>query len=510
MAGDTFPDDEAGAPPGGIMPLQRMASGIAGLDDVLLGGFIVNGIYVVQGRPGSGKTIFANQLCFNHVRGGGRALYVTLLSEQHERLLANIAQLSFYEPGAIARELNYVSALQTLEQEGLAGLLTLIRREMMRHAASILVVDGLVAVEAMANSELELKRFVHDLQMLSAAGECTMFLLTSARQALVSPEHTMVDGMIELGSSDFGWRVERELLVRKFRGSDYLAGRHAMRITADGIVIYPRIEAQFAQPSATARGHAEKRVTTGIAGLDDMLCGGVPASSLTLLLGPTGSGKTVAGLQFLSQCSAEEPGLLLGFYETPDAVLLRARELAPALPALVESGAVEILWQAPSEDLIDRVASDLIANIRRRGVRRLVIDGILGFSDMAVSPERLQGFFRALSNELRATGVTVISTMEVPELVGPVLQAPISRLTPVAENLILLRYVERDARLTRMMSVMKLRNSPFDTRLREFEIASGGIVVGGGFEGERSVLTGFPSPKNAAGAAEPGSNDQGA
>jgi circadian clock protein KaiC len=83
---------------------DRMPSSIPGLDDILLGGFVQNGLYIVQGRPGSGKTILANQICYAHVAGGGRALYVTLLSEQHERMLAHLSNLSFFDPGCVAHD----------------------------------------------------------------------------------------------------------------------------------------------------------------------------------------------------------------------------------------------------------------------------------------------------------------------------------------------------------------------------------------------------------------------
>ena len=312
-------------------PGQRMPSGIRGLDQVLLGGFIRNGIYIVQGPPGSGKTIFANQVCYTHIAAGGRALYLTLLSEQHERMLANIRGLSFFNPSYIARQLNYVSAYQVLERDGLVGLLGLLRREIVSHRASVLIVDGLVAAEEHASSDVALKKFVHELQMLSAASDCTMFLLTSARDALVSPEHTMVDGMIEIGTEASGWRVERSLLVRKFRGSDYLLGRHAFSITGDGIVVWPRVESLPTAPGIAARRVDAPRLSTGIAGLDEMLGGGLPPGSATLVLGPAGAGKTALCLRYLAECSADEPGLMLGFYESPEQLQARAEDVAPAL-----------------------------------------------------------------------------------------------------------------------------------------------------------------------------------
>jgi circadian clock protein KaiC len=483
--------------------LARLATGIAGLDAILLGGFVTNGIYVIQGTPGAGKTILGNQLCYNHVANGGRALYVTLLSEQHERMLANLHGMSFFNPACIARELNYVSAFQLLERDGLSGLVTLIRREIVGQGASMLVIDGILAAEAQASSALEFKKFVHELQMLAGASDCTMFLLTSARDQAIAPEHTMVDGMIEISDTATGWRSERNIHIRKFRGSDTLSGRHALRISTDGITIFPRIEAVLHSPPRRRYTSPQPRVSSGAAGLDVMLGGGLPAASSTLVLGPTGAGKTSLGLQFLGSCTPQEPGLMLAFYETPEQICARAATIASGMPALVEAGVVEILWQSPSEDLIDRVAGDLLARITAQGTRRLLIDGLLGFQDMTVQPERIPRFYRALANELRGRGVTVMCTVEVPELVGPVVQPPISHLTPVAENLILLRYVEQEATMRRVLSVMKVRDSAFDHRLREFDITAEGIVLGDGFAGAQSVLSGFaqetPAPDAGSG-----------
>ena len=457
---------------------DRLQSGIAGLDTLLLGGFIRNGLYIVYGAPGAGKTILSNQICYAQATTGGRALYVTLLSEQHERLLANLRGLSFFDETKVAREITYISAFQLLERDGLAGLLTLLRREIVAHAASLLILDGLVAAEAYATTELELKKFIHELQMLAAAADCTMFLLTSSGHGANDhrPEHTMVDGIIALRDAGHGWRQEREVQIRKFRGSDHLGGQHPMRISSDGIVVWPRTES-LPLPAQHRNFDPLQRLSTGVSGLDAMMHGGLPAGSSTLVLGPVGSGKTCLALQFLSGATAEEPGVFLGFCEKPSELLARAASIAPHLSALAETGAVRFLWQGAAEDVIDRVACHLLTQVRAIGARRVVIDGLLGFEDMTVQPERIKLFLQALSVQLRELGVTALCTAEVPELLGPVSRAPLSRLTPIAENLIMLRHVDHDNSLKRVVSIMKLRDSRLDSRLRGFEIGAEGIVL---------------------------------
>jgi circadian clock protein KaiC len=300
--------------------LPRMPSGIAGLDVILNGGFLLGGIYIIQGPPGAGKTIFGNQICYDHVSAGGRALYVTLLAENHDRMLMHMGSMRFFHPQEITRSLEYISAFRILEEEGLRGLLTLIRREIQNRKISVLVIDGLVAAEHSAPSELEFKKFIHGLQTLAVVTECTMFLLTSGGENSVSPEQTMVDGMIELSDAQYGWQSVRDLLVRKFRGGSYLRGRHAFRISENGIEVFPRTEARFSQPSQEP-AEAVPTCSTGAPTLDKMIGGGLMAGSTTLVVGPTGSGKTALGLQFLAACSADEPGLHFGFFETKGRLL---------------------------------------------------------------------------------------------------------------------------------------------------------------------------------------------
>jgi circadian clock protein KaiC len=194
-------------------------------------------------------------------------------------------------------------------------------------------------------------------------------------------------------------------------------------------------------------------------------------------MGPTGVGKTLFSLHFLSQAVSGTPSLFYGFYETPPNLLRKAGSLVPSLASLVEQDVVSIHWQSGAERLLDEVGHELLWLIEERKPRRLVVDGLNAFDRLAADPERLSAFFAALSNELRARGVSVIFTLEVTDLLGPIVQAPLSSLTQLADNLILLRYSELEARLHRLLSILKVRDSDFDPTVREFTISQSGIDV---------------------------------
>ena len=474
----------------GAPMLARMTSGIAGLDTILNGGFLRGGIYIIQGPPGAGKTILGNQVCYDHVAAGGRALYVTLLAENHDRMLMHMGQMRFFHREEITRSIEYISAFRILEEEGLKGLLTLIRREIQGRKISVLILDGLVAAEHSAPSELEFKKFIHGLQTQAGVTDCTMFLLTSGGENSISPEHTMVDGLIELSDEQYGWRSVRDLSVRKFRGSAYLRGRHAFRITANGVEVYPRIESLLSEPSRDPGGE-RRQVTTGSTTLDQMVGGGVTAGSTTLIVGPSGSGKNSLGLPFLSAASEAEPGLHFGFFESNARLLVKSDCLGFGLRKLIKEGVVELMWQPPTEDLIDALAQQLLDSVRQRKVKRVVIDGLTGFQRLSTNPDRIPPFFTALVNELRGLGATTFATLEVSDLIGPIARAPVSELSTIADNLMLMRYVEMHSRLYRLASILKVRDSDFDPLLREFIIGRNGIVVGESFNNVEALLSGF-------------------
>jgi circadian clock protein KaiC len=211
--------------------------------------------------------------------------------------------------------------------------------------------------------------------------------------------------------------------------------------------------------------------------LDLLAGGGLPEGSVTLVAGPTGSGKTTLGLHFLAQASAQEPALHFGFFETEDRLRRKASSQGIMLPD-GGSGALTVRWRPLGENLLDRLAHELIDEVRGRNVKRLFLDGFGGFERAAVHHQRLIEFFAILMNQLRALRVTTVATWELREIAGLNIHAPTGELSALLDNLIVLRQFEENHELERSFSIQKMRESAFDAGAHRLEFSASGLVIG--------------------------------
>ena len=458
-----------------VEQLARLSSGVPGLDSILGGGFIEGASYIIQGRPGAGKTILSNQIAFAQAASGRRILYVTLLAETHDRLFQSLSTMTFFDRAMLGDAIKYVSVFQSLRDEGLGSVVKLIREETKRQEATLLVFDGLLNARDRADTALDVKTFVAEIQSQAAFVGCTVLLLTSTRDDDSCPEHTMVDGVLDVSDNIAGVRSYRQLQVRKSRGSASLGGLHLFEIGNDGIVIFPRLEAFLGRPTIEDKvdpSHAP----TGIEGLDDIVGGGLPAGSVTLLVGHPGSGKTSFGLSFLHHTPRNQRSLHFGFYESTARLTAKSKALGMDVSERVPEQ-IDVIWNPLTENLLDKLAYQLLENIRRRQVKRLFIDGIGGFERASISPARMVEFFAALTNELRALGVTTIMTWELRELSGGNALAPLPEISAMLDNLIEIQNVQSKKKLQRLISLLKFRDFPYVNRKYELLIRSGGLAI---------------------------------
>jgi circadian clock protein KaiC len=454
---------------------RRVSSGDAGLDRILGGGLFRGAVTILQGTPGAGKTTLANQMAFENSRRGGSTVYITLLSESHGRLIASLGAMAFFDDAEVGQSIHYISGYDALLNQGAAGLLRLVGTEARARQANLVVLDGLFVLGDACSSESEYRKFVNDLALQAELTGSSVLLLTNSRRSADSPEYTMVDGWLELGHHIEGPRSSRFIQAHKLRGSGFLSGRHRLRISRRGIEALPRLESYLGH--ARRAPVATNRVSTGVAGIDRLLAGGLPSGSNTLLWGPTGIGKTTLGLQFLATCTPDAPGLLFGFYESPEECIASAQQRGIALEPLVQAGTVRILWHPPTERDLDELGHAMLDHVREFGTQRVFLDGIDAFEKVALEPERLNRYLSALTNELRGMGCTSVYASETPEIFEHQPTILAGNRSAIGQNILVLRYRQTAALLRRTVSVLKLREGDFDHRAHEFRITSSGIEV---------------------------------
>lgn len=474
-----------------VQAFPRVPTGIEGLDELLNGGYLQGGVWLLLGPPGVGKTILANQIGFNCIKTGGNAVYFTLLAESQQRLFSHLKSLDFFDEAAIARSFNYFGAYSVLAKEGVDGLLRLIAEVVRKNRPSVLFIDGIAAAEDIAQTPAVFKKFAHELNTITCTAGCTVFMLSSHEGDYLAPEHTTVDGIISMHLQVAGTCTYREIEVRKFRGSSHKMGRHAFKISDEGIEIFPRAESTMGSRPKQSGG-PESRKTFGIAKLDELLDGGVTEGSITSLIGAGGTGKSVLALNFLV-CGAKhgEPGLFFSFYEKPERLIEKVERLGIPARQAVEKGTLFVLWQPPLEILVDEVFRKILKTIKEKNIRRLMFDGIGGLASGMVDPKRLVAAFSAFANELRTLGVTTIYSEET-RLFSSDVRAIVSDQSATTDNVMYLRQVELNSSVSRFLAIIKTRESDADRRIYEISIGKGGIRIGDPLEDFEQLLTGTP------------------
>jgi len=452
-----------------------MPTGVPGLDAITGGGFLRSGVYILQGTPGAGKTILANQVAYNTARRGGNVVYVTMLAESHSRLLQHLGEFSFFDPGCLPDRVYYVSAFNALRSHGLVGVIDLLRNEMRTRSAELVVLDGLVIAAAAARSDEELKVFINDIQTHSVLAGCTTLLLASDDpDRHVSAEQTMVDGIFLLRESAYGPRRERNIEVVKFRGSATLRGNHVFVIGDDGVVIHPRLEAALrAGPDGCVMAEG---VSTGIQGLDQMFAiGGFAKGSINVICGQSGSGKTSIALHFLAQATRGEPSLFVGFYESPEFLQAIAREEGIPRADTLAQPHVSYQWRPFGENILDVLSTDLLEAVRRLRPARVVIDGVGGFVATASFKGRGGAFLATLMNELRHSGATTLVTVETGQPGD--MHMDTATLSALADTVVNCRVDTDPPRVRRFVWIGKSRVTRSDLRIRELVLGQRGLEV---------------------------------
>ena len=273
-------------------------------------------------------------------------------------------------------------------------------------------------------------------------------------------------------------RVARERIeLYKLRNTAHLKGRHSMAIGPAGVTVFPRydLEANFAEPAPSIL--TSKRLPSGVAGLDELVGGGFLERSVTLVSGSAGIGKSTLAFQFLvAGAERNEPGLYVALEEGPEQII----ETAGALGIPVEAtrkGLIEVAFVSRDRIRPSQLLSLLTDKIRAQKSRRLVLDSVSHLASEGMSDEELRQLVYALISRFKTLGVTTLLTLESAEM-HPTGRVTDRRFSPLADNLIMLRYAPQERGLRPVLTVVKTRGSGHDFGTHAISIGPGGLRVG--------------------------------
>jgi len=472
--------------------LERVSTGIDGLDDVLCGGLVRGRNYLVRGAPGSGKTV----LGYHFLTAGlddESGLCITL-EESRADAERNAAQLGLDLGDLHWLDLSPDSSFFVDEQsddifapsdvEGASLTETIVDR-IDEVDPDRVFVDPLTRVRQIVPDDHPFHKQV--LAFVRYLGERGATVLYTAQDTLSSPDADIQypsDGIVTLEREG----DRRSLSVPKFRGSDRQGGTHAMRITDDGVSVFPRLV-----PDEHSEVFDTEPIPSGTLGFDALLDGGIERGTVTVVSGPTGVGKTTTGSLFVTEAARREERAAVYLFEESratythraDSIGLPVSDLADGDHLTVEQ--IESLARSPEE-----FAAMVRDEVERRGAQVVMIDGIAGYrlaiqGDEQDPVRKLHALCRYLTN----VGVTVILVDEVDEMLGSV-GPTATGISYLADNIVFMRYAEVDGELRKVVGVLKKRVSDFERTMREFEITDEGVQVGEPLTGLKRILDGQP------------------
>ncbi|WP_420455280.1 ATPase domain-containing protein [Rubrivirga sp.] len=495
------------------MPIRepsRVSSGVPGFDELLGGGFPEGRMYLLEGRPGTGKTTFALHFCRAAAAAGEVALYVTLSQRAVE--LREIAASHGWDLDGVtvldaeSGGLDLGATDHTLFHAYDVDLVDIIDTVLAKVAdvgPTRLVLDSAAEIRLLAGDALRSRRrFLALKHALGAAGITTLLLDDQSEGADDSAVFSIMHGVVRLEreAPEYG-QVHRRLQIPKIRGVDNPTGYHDLRIAVGGVEVYPSLTMRLrdegadenarspvrdgvdgdGSPAETARGGHVK-------GLDAMLGGGLDPGSSCVLVGVSGTGKSsLAASYAVAAAEAGNRAAIYTFDERKRTLLDRMDGLGFDIRAIdddrlhVEELSASIMTTGR---FVDRVRRDVEA-----GVRLVVIDSLTGFTHACPGPDRAASQLHDLLAYLGGRGVVTLVTVPEHGLIGSATEPQID-VSYIADTVLLLQHYEAEGQIRKAVAVVKRRRGGHDQRVREFVMSDAGLAVGDPITDYHGVLAG--------------------
>jgi circadian clock protein KaiC len=480
-----------------LSSIDKLPTGIPGLDLITEGGLPRNRTTLVTGSAGSAKTVFAVQFLAEGIKEGENGVFVTF-EESPKDIRENMKGLGWditeWEKGG---RWAFVDASPQPEETVVAGsydlgaLLARIENAVTRVKAKRVAVDSLGAIFTQFSAAALVRRELFRIAV-ALKGMGVTSVMTAERNeeygeiSRYGVEEFVADNVIILRNILEDEKRRRTIETLKFRGTHHQKGEYPFTvIPGEGIIVIPLSAIELKQKSSNVR------ISSGNPELDSMCGGGFFRDSIILVTGATGCGKTLMTTEFIAGGAAKgERSLLLAFEESRDQLFRNADGWGIDFEDLEKKGKLKVVCVYPEaaglEDHLIRIKK-LVEEFKPN---RLAVDSLSALERVA-SLKGYREFVIGLTSFIKHHEIGGLFTATTPTLMGgtSVTEAHISTIT---DSIILLRYVEILGEMRRGITVLKMRGSKHDKDIREFTIDDKGMHVGNPFRNITGILSGFP------------------
>jgi circadian clock protein KaiC len=474
---------------------EQSPTGIAGLDYLLRGGLPSHRIHLVEGHPGAGKTTFGMQFLMEGVKRGESCMYVTL-SETADELRSNAASHGWDLTGIQIQELQPTENLRPEEQYTLfhpseielGDLSRSVFEAVEKFKPARAVLDSVSDMRLLARDSLRYRRQILGLKQFFAGRGCTLLLLNENGGDADPHIQSLTHGVIRLEEAihDFGL-VRRRLEISKLRGVSYVGGFHDFTIETGGIRVFPRLENR-----RQIRALSKETLKSGLTQIDALLDDGVPMGTCSLILGPSGVGKSTLGAQYL--CSAADKGMPCAaflFDEQRATFVNRGDALGMSLSKSVKNNLLTITKVEPGSMSPGEFSHAVRKAVEHDKVRVVLIDSLTGYLTAIPEAEAAVVRLHELTSYLASCGVATFLTVAQQGMLGQNMASPID-VSYIADTMFMMRFFEAEGRVKKALSVIKKRTGLHETTIREIGVKRGVLTVGEPLVNFRGVLTGVP------------------
>jgi circadian clock protein KaiC len=475
---------------------EKSRTGIVGLDEVLGGGLPKNNLFLIQGKPGTGKTTLSIQFLLEGVREGEKCLYVTF-SETKKEIESvarshdwDISKIDILELSAISEgvgKASYTTLFHPSEIE-LSKTINIVLDQIKKTKPQRIVFDSVSELRLLAETSLRYRR-----QMLAFKeffinqGATVLFLDDLTTEAGDLHVQSIVHGVLLLEKFRAGYGVERrQFHIVKLRGVEFRGGTHDYAILKGGIRIFPRLVS-----SDHKNTFAHERISTGLKALDDLLGGGLDRGTSNLILGPAGTGKSTISLQCaIAAANQGKKVAIYSFEESPTNLIFRAKTLEMGLQKHLDSGQIILRKIDPAELTPGQFTSLLRETTVVQKAGLIVIDSLNGYVHAMPEQQFLMLQLHELLTYLGNSGVITIMVLAQAGMMGN-MHTPLD-LTYLADSVIITRFFEAFGSIKKAISVTKKRTGDHEETLRELKIGKGGISVGPVLAEFAGIFSGMP------------------